>query len=128
LAQSISGPGSDGKKLKVLVVDDEMFVRLMAVDAIEDAGHSTIEAANADEAVDVLEGHTDIDVIFTDIRMPGSMDGLGLAALARQRWPDVHIIVTSGHITLPEMDPATPFLAKPYRTRTLTDRLAAIAG
>lgn len=123
-----SNSASEGRKLKVLVVDDEMFVRLMAVDAIEDAGHQTIEAANADEAVDMLEGHDDIDVLFTDIRMPGSMDGLGLAALTRRRWPGVHVIVTSGHVTLPEMDPDTPFLSKPYRTHSLTDRLAALAG
>lgn len=112
----------------MLVVDDELFVRMMAVDAIEDAGHVTVEAGNADEAVDVLEKRSDIDVLFTDVKMPGSMDGLGLVALSRRRWPNVRVIVTSGHVTLPEMDPDTPFLSKPYRTRTLTDRIAAVAN
>lgn len=111
----------------MLVVDDELFVRLMAVDAISDAGYDTVEAANADEAVVALEGSDDIDVLFTDIRMPGSMDGLGLAALVRVRWPHVHVIITSGHVTPLEIDPSMPFLAKPYRTRALTDRIAEVA-
>lgn len=121
-------PAAGGTNLTVLVVEDEMFVRLMAVDAIEDAGHVAIEAANADEAVKLLEARADIDVLFTDIKMPGSMDGLGLAALARQRWPDVHILVTSGHITVPEMSADTLFLPKPYRTHILADTLAAMAS
>ena len=116
-----------GKKLKILVVDDELFVRLMAVDALSDAGWDTVEAANADEAVELLEHCDDIDILFTDIRMPGSMDGLALAALVRDRWPDLRVIVTSGHITSPEIDPSTPFLSKPYRTNALTDRIAEVA-
>ena len=116
------------RNLVVLVVDDELFVRMMAVDAIEDAGHSTIEASDADEALGFLEQRSDIDVVFTDIKMPGTMDGLGLASLIRGRWPDLHVILTSGHLTIEDMAGGTPFLQKPYRTSTLTERLDAVAG
>ena len=115
------------KTLKVLVVDDEMFVRLMAVDAIADAGHQPFEAGDADEAVEMLEANP-YDVVFTDIKMPGSIDGLGLAALVHKRWPQTHVIVTSGHMMLPDLPADTVFLQKPYRTAALADRLHSISN
>ena len=81
----------------VLIVEDEPLVRLGAVQAIEDAGFEVIEAANADEAIRILENRSDIRVVFTDIHMPGSIDGLKLAHAVRDRWPPIKIIVTSGH-------------------------------
>ena len=80
----------------VLVVEDESLVRLGAVTIIEDAGFEVIEAASADEAIGILECRSDIRVVFTDIHMPGSMDGLKLAQAVRDRWPPIKIIVTSG--------------------------------
>lgn len=115
------------KRLKVLVVDDELFVRMMAVDVVSDAGHDPFEAGDADEAVEMLEAES-YDVVFTDIKMPGSIDGLGLAALVHQRWPTTHVIVTSGHMTLPDLPADTVFLQKPYRTTALSDRLHSIAS
>lgn len=82
----------------VLVVEDDPLVLLSAVAMIEDAGYDVLEAANADEAIALLEDHPQIRVVFTDIEMPGSMDGLKLAAYVRDRWPPVAIIVTSGRI------------------------------
>ena len=80
----------------ILVVEDDILLSLDTSDALKDAGYDVIAAANADEAIKVLETRNDIRTIFTDINMPGSMDGLKLAAAVRDRWPPVHIIVTSG--------------------------------
>jgi len=114
------------KKLKVLVVDDELFVRMMAVDVIRDAGYETLDAVDADEAIAMLEDQPDIDVVFTDIKMPGSMDGLGLARTLRTRWPAIRVLLTSGHVTAPEMGDEA-FIPKPYRASALTECLHAIA-
>lgn len=116
------------KQLKVLVVEDEVFVRLMAVDAIEEAGFSTVEASDADEAIGLLEDQADIDVVFSDIKMPGSIDGLELADAIKLRWPHIFTILTSGHMTVPDLPMGTVFVQKPYRASWLTNSLNAIAG
>lgn len=82
------------RKQVVLIVEDETFVRMAAVDMIEEAGFEVIEAANADEAILVLEARRDIAVFSTDIDMPGSMNGLNLAKAVKGRWPPIKIIVT----------------------------------
>jgi CheY-like chemotaxis protein len=84
----------------VLVVEDELLSRLHAASLVEDAGYSAIEAANADEAIAILEARKDIRIVFTDIDMPGSMDGLKLARAIRNRWPPIELILTSGHFSL----------------------------
>ena len=76
----------------VLVVDDEMLLRMRAVDMVEEAGFTPIEAMDADEAVAILESRSDIALLFTDIQMPGSMDGLKLAHAVHERWPPIKII------------------------------------
>jgi CheY-like chemotaxis protein len=100
----------------VLIVEDEPLVRLGAVKIIEDAGFEVIEAAGADEAIGILERRRDIRVVFTDIQIPGSMDGLKLAHAVRDRWPPIKIIVTSGQKLRPEHDlpEGGRFFAKPY--------------
>lgn len=100
----------------VLIVEDDPIIRMDAVMMIEDAGLDVIEAANADEAIAILETRPGIRVLFTDIEMPGSMDGLKLARAVRDRWPPVAIIVTSGHIRpKPEDLPRdVTFIPKPY--------------
>ncbi|KRE04363.1 hypothetical protein ASE63_25425 [Bosea sp. Root381] len=102
--------------LVILVVEDEPILRLDAVDLLTDAGHIVLEAANADEAIALLETRPDITVLFTDIEMPGSMDGMKLARAVRDRWPPVMIIVASGRV-LPgagELPDNVPYLPKPY--------------
>lgn len=104
------------KRPLVLVVEDELLLRMHAVDMITAAGYEVLEAGSADEAVLLLETHFDIAIVFTDIEMPGSMDGLKLAAAVRRCWPPIKIIATSGHVDvrsedLPEGD---RFLPKPY--------------
>lgn len=99
----------------VLVVEDEMMLRMRAVDIVEDAGFTPLEAVNADDALAILEARSDIELLFTDIQMPGSMDGLKLAYAVRERWPSIKIILVSGQLTLTDADkPAdSRFFGKP---------------
>src|SRR6185503_6688605 len=85
----------------VLVVEDELVLRMRAVDIVEDAGFTPVQAVNADQAISILETRSDISVLFTDIQMPGSMDGLRLAQAVHDRWPSIKIILVSGQIVPP---------------------------
>jgi two-component system, response regulator PdtaR len=79
----------------ILIVEDEALVRLSAAGMLADAGFRTIEAANGDEALEVLDADSDVQLLFTDVNMPGTMDGLSLARRVRDRWPHIGIMVTS---------------------------------
>jgi CheY-like chemotaxis protein len=100
----------------VLIVEDQALVRAGAVDLVEEAGFEAIEAANADEAIRILESRSDIRVVFTDIDMPGSMDGLKLAHAVRNRWPPIKLVVTSGQSLRTDKDlpKGGRFVGKPY--------------
>ncbi len=80
----------------VLVVEDEPILRMMAVDLVERAGFEAVEAAGSNDAIRILETRPDIRVVFTDIDMPGGLDGMKLAAAIRDRWPPIELIITSG--------------------------------
>jgi CheY-like chemotaxis protein len=99
----------------VLIVEDDMVLRMRAVDMVEDAGYTPIEASDADEAVAILESRSDIALMCTDIQMPGSMDGVGLAHAVHARWPSIKIMVVSGQLNAPGIDlpPCTRFFGKP---------------
>ncbi len=114
----------------VLIVEDEFIIALGAAELLQSAGYETVEASNADEAVAVLESRPDIGVVFTDVRMPGSMDGLALAQWVRNRWPPIKIIVTSGHLAVKEGDlPAGGvFIPKPYTDRAVASALSDLIG
>jgi two-component system, response regulator PdtaR len=114
----------------VLVVEDEFFARLHAIQLVEDAGYLAIGASNADEAIAILEARRDIRIVFTDIDMPGSMDGLKLAHAVRKRWPPIELIVTSGHFHLSEDDIPTRgrFFPKPYRDQEIISALRRFAA
>jgi CheY-like chemotaxis protein len=111
----------------VLVVEDEPFIRLDATETLRAAGYQVIDAANADEAISILETRLDICVVVTDIQMPGSMDGLKLAAIIRDRWPPIALIVTSGQVTVRERDLPEHghFLPKPYSGPRLVEAIEA---
>ena len=115
------------RDIAVLVVEDEPFLRFDAIDMVREAGFIAYEAANARQAIEILEAHPDIGILFTDVDMPGSMDGLRLAHYVHKRWPPVRIVVTSGHHLLQNRDLPDDghFFAKPYPhdqvTRTLKD-------
>lgn len=115
--------------MAVLVVEDEPLLLLDAVDLMEDAGFTTYGVGNADAAIRLLETHPEIRVLFTDVDMPGTMDGLKLAAYVRDRWPPVVLIVTSGFWTVkPSVLPDDClFLPKPYAAATLLQAIHAIA-
>jgi CheY-like chemotaxis protein len=113
----------------VLVVEDEPLLRMDAVDMIREAGFDVLEASNADEAILLLETRLDIEVVFTDIDMPGSMNGIKLAHAVRNRWPPITIIATSGHFKVRDGDLPTDvrFLPKPY-TYAGNGRLPRLTG
>lgn len=111
--------------MKVLLVEDEDVVRFVGCEAVTEAGHDVLEAANADEALAILEAADDVELLFSDIRMPGSMDGLDLARLVHERWPRIKILLTSGHARLRDRDLPDDgrFLPKPYQIDTLRQTL-----
>ena len=109
----------------ILVVEDEFLIRAMVGDALRDAGLAVIEAVNADEAMRVLQSGVAIDLVFSDVRMPGSSDGLTLLKNCNELFPNVPVILTSGHLLPAEafIEGAQQFLPKPY---LLDDAVAAV--
>lgn len=116
--------------ITVLVVEDETIIRLAMVSDMEQAGFSVAEARNADEAIAILEHRPDIHAIFSDIQMPGSMDGIDLANLVARRWPEKRIVMTSGAGgPRPDRLPAqSRYVAKPYESRQVVAAIASIVG
>jgi CheY-like chemotaxis protein len=114
----------------VLVVEDEMLLRMRAVDMVEDAGYTSVEAVDADEAVVILESRSDIALVLTDIQMPGSMDGLKLAHLVHKRWPPIRIILVSGQLKLSTIDiPAdSRFFGKPLEAGEMIAEMRKMIG
>src|ERR1700760_470537 len=114
----------------VLVVEDEMVLRMRAVDIVEDAGFTPVEAINADEAITILESRSDIDLLFTDIQMPGTMDGLKLAHAVHDRWPAIKIILVSGQVKPSDAErPAdSRFFGKPLAVGQMITELQAMVG
>jgi two-component system, response regulator PdtaR len=117
---------SETNDVVILTVEDETLVRDYLGEILEYAGYQVVSAANADEAIEILESRDDIRVIITDINMPGSMDGLRLAAAVKDRWPPIKIIIATGKEPprREEMPIDSQFLAKPYAP----DRVFAAVG
>ena len=114
----------------VLVVEDEMLLRMRAVDMVEDAGFTPVEAMGAYEAVAILESRSDIALLFTDIQMPGGMDGLGLAHAVHERWPPIKIILVSGRLQPASVDiPAdSRFFGKPLEAKEMIAEMQSMIG
>jgi CheY-like chemotaxis protein len=114
----------------VLIVEDDPLLRMLVAELVEEAGFVVIEAGNAEEAITLLESRPDIALLFTDIDMPGGMNGLKLAHAVRDRWPSIKILVVSGHVRLrpSELPSDCRFLAKPYRSETVVEQLRALTG
>jgi len=114
----------------VLVVEDEMLLRMRAVDMVEDAAFTSVEAVNADEAVAILESRSDIALLLTDIQMPGSMDGLKLAHAVHERWPPIRIILVSGQLRPASIDiPAdSRFFGKPLEAKEMIAEMQDMIG
>jgi CheY-like chemotaxis protein len=113
--------------IEILIVEDDALIRLAARDHMEATGFTVYDAYNASEAIELLEAHPHISLVFTDVDMPGSMDGVKLAHYVRERWP-VRIIVTSGfkHFTPEQLPTGSLFLDKPYVPERLTEHIESL--
>jgi len=118
---------------RVLLVEDEACIRLIAAEMLQDEGFEVVEAWDGDEAARLLDGPDQFDAVFTDVRMPGLLDGIDVAMRARQRHPMIHLIVVSGYALhlvsrLRTLEPAAHFMAKPYRLEEVVETLNHLIG
>lgn len=108
----------------VLVVDDEPLILMDLADTLADAGFAVVEASNADTAVRMFEGGLVVDMLVTDVDMPGKLNGLGLAAYVALSRPEIKIVITSGRVSLGDgLPPGAAFLPKPYLPRDIVGSL-----
>ena len=112
----------------VLVVEDSALIRMGTVDLVLSAGYEALEAQDADEAIRILEARDDIDLVFTDVQMPGTMDGAKLSHYIRNRWPPVKLMVASGKAFLEEssLPVGSQFFAKPYSDHAIAEAMAVM--
>ena len=109
--------GTADRQMRLLVVEDEVLIRLFVSDLLRDAGYDVVEAVNGDEAVDILKAGIPIDLVLSDVRMPGSTDGLALLRFVRENLAGLPVIITSGHLepAVALAAGAAQFLAKPFK-------------
>ena len=114
----------------VLIVEDDMILRMRSVDIVEDAGYTPVEAVDADQAFGILRSRSDIALLFTDIQMPGSMDGLQLAHAVYERWPQLKIILVSGQLKLSsaEIPRDSRFFGKPLVSGQIITEMQDMIG
>jgi CheY-like chemotaxis protein len=116
----------------ILVVEDEILIRLTVADYLRECGFHVLEASNADEAVRVLEAGVEVDIVFSDIQMPGGMDGFALAQWIRQHHPGVRVLLTSGlgrtTAVARDLCEENPLMPKPYDHGSLLERLKDMLG
>ncbi|MGV2127712.1 response regulator [Agrobacterium vitis] len=112
----------------ILVVEDSPLIRMGAIDLVKSAGYEALEAGDADEAIRILESRDDIDLVFTDVQMPGTMDGIKLSHYIRDRWPPVKLIIASGAAILEEsmLPGGSRFFSKPYDELTIIEAMAQL--
>jgi DNA-binding NtrC family response regulator len=114
------------RQIHILVVEDELFIRMFISEALRDEGFTVIEAFNADEAMNILAAGKSVDLIFSDVRMPGTLDGIGLLRSVSAGAPNVPVILTSGHLdpAVAIAEGASRFLRKPYDIQEVLDLVA----
>jgi DNA-binding NtrC family response regulator len=110
-------------KQRVLIVEDEALVRIVAATMLQDAGFDTLEADTAEDALHMLEDDHDVCVLFSDVQLPGKMDGLALAKTVHDRWPDIGLVLTSGGVNVraDQVPDDGEFLPKPYDVREMVE-------
>ena len=120
----------DGEPLEILLVEDEPVVRMIAADVLFDAGYRVVDASDADEALRLLNLRADLQVLVTDVKMPGKLSGIELAAIVAGRWPDMGIVVASGHAQprSGDLPIGAIFLPKPYYPSELVDAVASLTA
>jgi two-component system, response regulator PdtaR len=113
------------RKPVVLLVEDEAIIRMGAVEFVKAAGFEAVDASSADEAIRILEARSDIHLVFTDVGLPGTMDGMTLAHYIRGRWPPIRLVVASGNTVVEEsqLPVGTRFFPKPYRESAIVEAL-----
>lgn len=114
------------RPVHILVVEDELFIRMSVSDAFRDEGYTVIEAFNADEAVDILTAGKAVDLVFSDVRMPGSLDGMGLLKFIKERFSSLPVVLASGHLepNVALAGGANHFLSKPFQIGTVLEVVA----
>jgi two-component system, response regulator PdtaR len=112
----------------VLLVEDEAILRMVAANILEEGGFNVLQAPDASSALRVLESKPDVDVLFTDIQMPGPLDGVELARVVHERWPDISLLLTSGrcHLSREEVPDDGRFFSKPYTSQKLLDEVHSV--
>ena len=118
------------KQPVVLLVEDEPLLRMLGVDTLEDAGFSVVEAASGDEAMAFLDQHDgdSVRVLFTDVNMPGHLDGFTLARQVAERWPGIGVLIVSGKMAPQpgDMPERGQFIGKPYQPTAVVDRIRSL--
>lgn len=112
----------------ILVVEDEVLIRMELADLLREFGYDVLEAANGEEGMTILMSDKTIDLIITDVRMPGSIDGMELTALAKRHCPSLPVIVSSGHLLPEASDPADMFLQKPFLEQSVLTAVESLIG
>lgn len=117
-------------KAVVLVVEDSAIIRMAALELVMSAGYEALHASDADEAIRILEARDDIDLVFTDVQMPGTMDGIKLSHYVRNCWPPIQLIVVSGATVVEEssLPAGSTFFSKPYHEHVIADAMASLLG
>lgn len=120
-------PSDPGRSI-ALVVEDEPLILMDAVDILESDGFEVIEAWNADKALRILIERDGVDLVFTDVHMPGRLDGFALAREVKDRWPATKVVVCSGHVTPGpnNLPPGAVFINKPFSAKLVHDTIAAL--
>jgi two-component system, response regulator PdtaR len=116
------------RKPIVLVVEDEPIIRMGAVNFVASAGFEALQARSADEAIRILEARSDINLVFTDVGLPGTMDGIKLAHYIAGRWPPIKLVVASGNMVVEQsqLPIGARFFSKPYRNSSIVEALASM--
>jgi CheY-like chemotaxis protein len=122
-------PGYESKvRETILVVEDEVLVRMAIADDLRKARYTVIEASNAHEALDLLRNGVDVGLIFTDVRMPGTIDGVALARIVRSEFPVIKIVLTSANLTPPDCAEYDGFFRKPYEADRIIKHIKMLFG
>jgi DNA-binding NtrC family response regulator len=111
-----------------LIVEDETLIRMHGADLLEEAGFTVLEAADADEALSILRNRGGVQLLFSDVDMPGSMDGLELAYLVQKRWPHIRLLLTSGHhrLVARHLPMTGAFVRKPWEHASLVEKVRGL--
>ena len=112
----------------ILVVEDEVMIRILIADVLRDEGYHVIEAASGDEALSVLASDQHVDLIITDVRMPGEIDGVELTVRSKRAHPSRPVIIVSGHLPPEAADAADAFLPKPFVPSQVLDMIDTLIG